>query len=83
MPPPDFAAELAMDRLTVSKGSIGKEFVVLLICNGFSNVMQAFPLTSKDHHAVKECLLKFVGTHKERGPNCLQVRLCQGTSPCH
>ena len=42
----------------------GKEFVVLLICDGFSNVMQAFPLTSKDHNAVQECLLKFIGTHK-------------------
>ena len=63
-PPEDFAAELAMDHLTVSKGSVGKEFVVLLICDGFSSVMQAFPLTSKDHNAVQECLLKFIGTHK-------------------
>ena len=35
-----------------------------MIRDGFSGVMQAFPLTSKDHHSVKECLLKFVGTHE-------------------
>ena len=60
-PPEDIAAELAMDHLTVSTGSVGKEFVVLLICDGFSNVMQAVPL---DHHVVQECLLKFIGTHE-------------------
>ena len=38
--------------------------MVFLIRDGFSGVMQAFPLTSEDHHLVKECLLKFVGAHK-------------------
>ena len=52
--------------MTVSKGADGKEFVILVVYDGFSNVMQAIPLSSKDHHAVKECLLKSLELTKER-----------------
>lgn len=61
IPPPEaFAQELAIDHLIVSKTSSEKEFAVLVVREGYSGVIQAYPSAAKDSFVAQECLLKFV-----------------------
>ena len=61
IPPPEaFAQELAIDHLIVSKTSSEKEFAVLVVREGYSGVIQAYPSAAKDSLVAQECLLKFV-----------------------
>ena len=61
IPPPEaFAQELAIDHLIVSKTSSEKEFAVLVVREGYSGVIQAYPSAAKDSLVAQECFLKFV-----------------------
>ena len=59
--PTAFGQQLACGHMIVSRSSSGKEFVVFVVMDLFSNVFQAFPLSSKDTHSAKEALNQLIG----------------------
>ena len=67
--PAAFGQQLALDHLIVHKtASSNKEFVVLLVRDMFSKVLQAYPSTTKNSDHVYQSLKKFVGVALAKNP---------------
>jgi hypothetical protein len=56
-----FGEQAAIDHMVVSKSSGGKEFLVLIVCDSVSGIVNAYPATSKGSDFVHPCLHHFVG----------------------
>ena len=56
-----FGEQVAIDHMVVSKSSGGKEFLVLIVYDSFSGIVNAYPATSKGSDFVYSCLRHFVG----------------------
>ena len=56
-----FGEQVAIDHMVVSKSSGGKEFLVLIVSDSFSGLVNAYPATSKGSDFVYSCLRHFVG----------------------
>ena len=52
---------VAIDHMIVSKSSDGREFVVLIVYDTFSRILNAYPASSKSSEFVYTCLKHFVG----------------------
>ena len=57
--PTNFWEQVALDHMIVSKSSGGREFVVLIVDDTFSGILNAYPASSKDF--VYTCLKHIVG----------------------
>ena len=63
-----FGEQIAVDHMVVSKSSDGKEFLVLIVHDSFSGIINAYPTSSKGSDFVFSSLRHFVG-HRCKNPN--------------
>ena len=63
-----FGQQVAVDHMVVSKSSDGKEFLVLIVYDSFSGIINAYPASSKGSDFVFSCLRHFVG-HRFKNPD--------------
>ena len=59
--PSSFGEQVAIDHMIVSKSSGGREFVLLIVYDNFSGILNAYPASSKSSDFVYTCLKHFVG----------------------
>ena len=59
--PSSFGEQVAIDHMILSKSSGGREFVVLIVYDTFSGILNAYPASSKSSDFVYTCLNHFVG----------------------
>ena len=59
--PSSFGEQVAIDHMIVSKSSGGREFVVLIVYDTFSGILNAYPASSKSSDFVYTSLKHFVG----------------------
>ena len=67
-----FGEQVAVDHMVVSKSSDGKEFLVLVVYDSFSGIINAYPTSSKGSDFVFSSLRHFVG-HRCKNPD----RVCR------
>ena len=65
-----FGAQVAVDHMVVSKASDGKEFLVLIVYDSFSGIINAYPTSSKGSDFVFASLRHFVG-HRYKNPDTI------------
>ena len=63
-----FGEQVEIDHMIVSKSSEGKEFLVLIVYDTFSGIINAYPASSKSSDFVFTCLRHFVG-HRFKNPD--------------
>ena len=63
-----FGEQVAVDHMVVSKSSDGKEFLVLVVHDSFSGIINAYPTSSKGSDFVFSSLRHFVG-HRCKNPD--------------
>ena len=63
-----FGEQVAVDHMVVSKSSDGKEFLVLIVYDSFSGIINAYPTSSKGSDFVFSSLRHFVG-HRCKNPD--------------
>ena len=59
--PSSFGEQVAIDHMIVSKSSGGREFVLPIVYDTFSGILNAYPASSKSSDFVYTCLKHFVG----------------------
>ena len=63
-----FGEQVAVDHMVVSKSSEGKEFLVLIVHDSYSGIINAYPASSKGSDFGFTCLRHFVG-HRFKNPD--------------
>ena len=56
-----FGEQIAIDHMVVTKSSGGREFLVLIVYDSFSGIVNAYPTRTKSSEFVYQCLRHFVG----------------------